>query len=67
MVNHIRHWLWVPFCNITWIALRGLHRFRGIGFRIPLRGISGFQVTMGLVIPEGWLGTVVDDVVVDEP
>ena len=35
-----------------WITLRGLSRFWGIWFRIPLRGLSGFRVTPGLVVPE---------------
>ena len=29
----------------------GLSGFRGIGFRIPLRGLSGVRVTPGLVVP----------------
>ena len=30
----------------------GLSGFRGLEFRIPLRGLSGFRVSPGLVVPE---------------
>ena len=29
----------------------GLPVFRGIGFRIPLRGLSGYRVPLGLLVP----------------
>ena len=51
MVNPLDHWIWVPFCMRSWIPLRGLSGFRGIGFQIHLRGLSGFWVPLGLVVP----------------
>ena len=36
MVNPLGHWLRVTFCTRSWI---------------PLRGLSGFQVPPGLVVP----------------
>ena len=52
MFNPLVHWLWVPFCTIFWIPLRGLSWSWGIGFRIPLRGLFSFRVPPGLVVPE---------------
>ena len=52
MVNPLVHWLRIPFDTILRIPLRGLSRFQGIVFRISLRGLSGFWVTLGLVVPE---------------
>ena len=51
MVNTLDHWLRFPFCTISWIPLRGLSGFLGIGFRIPLRAFSGFWVPPELVFP----------------
>ena len=51
MVNPIGHWIWVPFCTRSCIPLRMLSRSWGIRFRIPLRGLSGFRVPLGLVVP----------------
>ena len=52
MVNPLGHWLWVPFCTISRIPLRGLSGSWGIGLRIPLGGLSGFRVTLVLVVPK---------------
>ena len=52
MVNPLVHWLRIPFDTILRIPLRGLSRFQGIVFRISLSGLSGFWVTLGLVVPE---------------
>ena len=51
MVNPLGHWLWVPFCARSRTALRGLSGSWGTGFRIPLRGLSGFRFPLGLVVP----------------
>ena len=52
MVNPLGHWLWVTFFTRSRIPLRGLYWSWGIGFRIHLRGLSGFWVPPGLVVPE---------------
>ena len=52
MVKHIDNWLQVPLCTRSQIPLRELSGFRGIGFRIPLRGLSGFWDPPGLVVTE---------------
>ena len=51
MVNPIGHWLRIMFGGSPLIPLRGLSRFRGIGFRIHLRVLFGFRVPPGLVVP----------------
>ena len=51
MVNPLDHWLRVLFCTRSWIPLRGFPGSWGIGFRIPLRGLSGFWVPPRLVVP----------------
>ena len=51
MVNPIDHWLWIPFGTGFQIPLMGLSSFRGIGSWISLRGLSGYRVTLGLVVP----------------
>ena len=51
MVNPIGHWLRVPFCTRSRIPLRGLSGSWGIGFRVSLRGLSGFRVSPGLLVP----------------
>ena len=38
---------------IDWIPLMILSGLWGVGLRIPLRGLSGFWVTLGLVNPAG--------------
>ena len=48
-VNPLVHWIHMPFSNRFRILFRGLNGFRGIGFRIPLRGLFGFWVTPGLL------------------
>ena len=53
MVNPIGHWLRIKFGTIFGIPLGGLSGLRGIGFRIPLRGLYIFRVTLGLVVPAG--------------
>ena len=50
-VNPFDHWLRIMFGTIIRITLRGLYGFQKIGFRIHLRGLSVFQVTLGLVVP----------------
>ena len=49
MVNPLYHWLRVPFCTRSRIPLKGLYGSWEIGFHIPLRGLSGFRVPLGLV------------------
>ena len=51
MVNPIGHWIWILFGTRFRISLRGLSRFQGIGFQIPLRRLYGFRVTPVLVVP----------------
>ena len=51
MVNSLSHWLRILFGASSQITLRGLSRFRGIGFRIPLWGFAGYGVPPGLVVP----------------
>ena len=48
-VNPLSHWLWVPFCTRSQIPLRGLSGLQGIGFRIPLRGLSRFWAPLGFL------------------
>ena len=50
MVNPLGHWLWVLFCTRSQILLGGLSRFQGIGLWIPLRQLSGFRVSLLLVV-----------------
>ena len=50
-VHPLDHWPWIPFGTRLQIPLMGLPGFRGIGFRIPLRGLSGVRVTPELVVP----------------
>ena len=52
MVNPLCHWIRIPFGTRLRISLRGFSSFQGIEFRIPLRGLSGFRVTTGLVVTE---------------
>ena len=52
IVNPLVHWLRIPFGTGFRIPLIGLFSFQGIGFQFPLRGLSGFGVTPGLVVPE---------------
>ena len=51
MVNPLVHWLRVLFCTRSRIPLRGLSGYWGIGFWIPLSGLSGFLVPPRLVVP----------------
>ena len=51
MVNPLGHWLRILLGTRFCIPLRGLSRFRVIGFRIHVRVLSGFRVTPGLVVP----------------
>ena len=55
MVNSLGHWLRVPFCTRYRITLRRLSGSWEIGFRIPFRGLAGFRVPQGLVVPENYL------------
>ena len=41
MVNPLGQWIHISFGSRFWILLMGLSGFQGIGFRIPLRGLSG--------------------------
>ena len=50
MVNPLGHWICIPFGNKLQIPLTVLSYSQVIGFRIPLRGFSGFQVTPGLAV-----------------
>ena len=50
MVNPIGHWFQVTFGTIFRITLMVLSDFRGTGFWIPLRGLSIFRITPGLVV-----------------
>ena len=50
MVNPLGLWPRILFGTRLRILLRGLSGLRGIGFRIPLRVLSGFRVPPGLVI-----------------
>ena len=47
---------WPPDPDYFWYyipdSLKGVIRVLGIGFRILLRGLSGFRVPLGLVVPE---------------
>ena len=49
MANPLGHWIWILFGTRFRIPLRGLSGFQGIGFRIPLRVLSGFRFTLRLV------------------
>ena len=51
MVNHLGNWLRIPFGTSYRISLQGLSRLQGTGFRVPLRVLSGFLFTLGLVVP----------------
>ena len=51
MVNPLGHWIRVPFCTRSWIPLRRLSWSWGFGFWITVRGLSGFRVPTGLVVP----------------
>ena len=52
MINHRDHWLRILFSNRFRISLSRLSGFQGFGFRFPLKGLSSFQVTLALVVPE---------------
>ena len=52
MVITIGLWIRIPFGTRSRIPLMGSYGFRGIGFRIDLRGLSSFRVTPGLIFPE---------------
>ena len=51
MVKPLGHWLRILFFARSQITLRGLSGFWGIGFRITLRVLSGFQVPLVLIVP----------------
>ena len=51
MVNPLGHWIYILFGTSSLIYLHGLSRFWGIGFRIPLRILSGFWVLPVSVVP----------------
>ena len=51
MVHPLCHWIRVLFCTRSKIPLRELSGSWGIGFWIPLRVLSGFQVPLVLVVP----------------
>ena len=51
-VNPLNHWLRITFGTRLQINLRELSGFQGIGLYITLRGLPGFRVTLGLVVPE---------------
>ena len=50
MVNPLGHWIRFLFCTSSRIPLRGLSGSWGIVFQIPLMGLSGFRVPLGLVV-----------------
>ena len=58
MVNPLYHWLLILFGTSSHIPSQGLSRFRGMGFRIPLRGLSVFQVSPGLLVPAQVMGSI---------
>ena len=51
MVNPLCNWIRIPFGTRLRILLRG-SSFRGIQSQSPLKGLSGFLVAPGLVVPE---------------
>ena len=50
-VNPLYHWFQILFRTRLRISLRVLYSFRGTVFLIPLRRLSRFLVSPGLVVP----------------